>query len=226
MSTAPAVTNPPSPVGLTLPELQARIEATAKETLAPIVAAALEPFTRAQTDIAGQLTLITRRSEPAISEAARLEQGLGKFPIGRKLRALAMAALDSRSSVLDPDRAIHAIKRATGAPDVGRWPASIAEPTIKWLEYVKATLLVGVPSAAGDIIMPVTDPEWIELLRHNAVVRGISRVIPMPRGSVSRRKQTGTATAAYQGETGKIALSNLTVTRVPLSYKKLTAGTV
>lgn len=227
MSTAPVTTTPaPNPAALTLPELNARIEATVRETCAPIVQAALEPFTRAQSDIAGQLTLITRNSTPSLPESVRLDQALGKWPIGRKVRALAMAALDSKTSHLDPDRAIFAIKKATGAPDAGRWPESIAAPTIKWLEYVKATLLVGNASAAGDIIMPVTDPEWIELLRHNTVVRSIARTLPMPRGAVSRRKQTGTATAAYIGETGKIANSNLTVTRVSLSYKKLVAGTI
>jgi HK97 family phage major capsid protein len=211
--------------GITQAELKAELLATAKEALGPIVEAAIAPFTKAQTDLASHLTLITSKAD-VVPESVKLDAALGPYPIGRKIRALAMAALDSKTSHLDPDRAIYAIRKANGSPDSGRWPLSMAEPTIKWLEYVKATLLVGSASAAGDIIMPVTDPEWIELLRHNTTIRGIARTIPMPRGSVARRKQTGTATATYIGETGKITATNLTVTRVSLSYKKLTAATI
>src|SRR6185295_8697656 len=52
------------------------------------------------------------------------------------------------------------------------------------------------------------------------------RVRSMPRGAITQRKQTGAATAAYQGELGPIALSNLTVGKANMSYKKLTAASI
>lgn len=48
----------------------------------------------------------------------------------------------------------------------------------------------------------------------------------MPRGASSRRKQTAASTATYQGELGPIAQTSQSVSRVNLSYKKLTGATV
>jgi HK97 family phage major capsid protein len=212
--------------GLTQAELKAELLSTAKEALGPIVEAAIAPFTKAQTDLASHLTLISKGPESTVPDHVKLDAALGKWPIGRKILALAMSALDSKTTFLDPDRAIHAIKAATGSPDRGRWPLSMAEPTIKWLQFVKTSLTAGNPSVAGDMVMPVYDPEWIDLLRNNAVVRSIARTLPMPRGATSRRKQTGAGTAAYQGETERIQASNQTIGREALSYKKLTAMTI
>lgn len=220
MSLTPTPAPAPDSPGLTKADLEALISDTAKKEIGPVIEAALAPFTKAQTDIAGSLTVLARKDD-TVPEHVKLDAKLGKYPIGRKVRALAMAALDSKSQDLDPDRAIFAIKNAPRG-----WNVSDAEPTIKWLQYVKTTLLAGNASAAGDMVMPSYDPEWIELLRNNALVRSLARTLPMPRGATSRRKQTGAGTAAYQGETDRIAMSNQTVGREPLSYKKLTAGTV
>ncbi len=205
--------------GYTRAELVALMKETAMESLADVVKAAMEPFTKAQADMAGHLTLISRKSESTAPEWMKLDQGLGKYPIGRKVRALALATLETKSPG-DPDAMIHSVKHAKG------WAPTVAEPTIKWLEYVKQTLLAGNASVAGDMVMPDYDPEWIELLRNNAVVRGFARTLPMPRGSTSRRKQTGAGTAYYQGETDRMTPSNQAVGREPLSYKKLTSLTV
>jgi len=158
----------------------------------------------------GLLDHLTATAERAQAEAPI---NLGKYPIGRKVRALAMGNND-------PDKAMHAIKSAMG------WPLAVREPTMKWLEHVKTTLTAGTAATAGDLVMPQYDPEWIELLRVNATVRGIARTIPMPRGASSKRKQTAAGTAYYQGETDTMTASNQTVGRANLSYKKLTALTV
>jgi HK97 family phage major capsid protein len=201
---------------MTRADLQALITETAKEAIGPAVKAALEPLTKAQGDVMERIV----RALPGHADDATTwdDKILGKWPIGRKVRALHMAVLENRTQ--DPDAAIHAIKNAEG------WPASVAEPTIKWLQHVKTTLTAGTAATAGDMVMPEYDPQWIELLRPNTVIRNIANTLPMPRGATSRRKQTGAGTAYYQGETDRITLSNLTVARVNLSYKKLTALSV
>lgn len=203
-------------VSLTQAQLNEMVAAEAAKAVGPAVEAALKPFTEKQAAHQGLFdAMVQDRQEKAAADPSAL---LGKYPIGRKVRALAMAKLENGSG--DPDAAIHAIGKAAG------WPKSIAEPTVKWLQYVKTTLLAGNAAAAGDMIMPQYDPEWIELLRNNAVIRGMCRTVPMPRGATARRKQTASGTAYYQGETDKITPSNQTVGRATLSYKKLTAATV
>jgi HK97 family phage major capsid protein len=210
----PALGAPPVP--MTQAELRALISDTAREALAPAVTAALEPWTRAQGDV---MERIVRALPGTAPESTTFDDKiLGPYPIGRKIRALGMASLVGHDG--DPDAASLAIRNAIG------WPAKVAEPTLKWLAHVKTTLTAGTAATAGDMILPQYDTEWIALLRNNAVVRSIARTIPMPRGATSRRKQTGSATAYYQGETDKMIPSNLSVGRVSLSYKKLTALSV
>ena len=198
---------------MTEKDLTALIAKVAGETVGPAMQEALEPLSKAQGDFFQGMLEYQKAEKP-------LDERLGKYPIGRKIRALAMAALDAGRADDDPDRAISAIKKSSG------WPATIAEDTIKWLEHVKLSLTAGTAATAGDMIMPQYDPEWIDLLRNNAVVRARARTIPMPRGATSRRKQTAAGTATYQGETDTIATSNQTIGRANLSYKKLTALTV
>lgn len=212
----PVLAPPAAPVPMTQEALRALITETAKEAIGPAVKAALEPLTKAQGDVMERIV----RALPGHSEDPTVfdNKQLGPFPIGRKVRAMAMATLAGHSG--DPDAAAHAITRAIG------WPKTEAEPTLKWLAHVKTTLTAGTAATAGDMVLPQYDPEWIRLLRNTAVVRGICRTVPMPRGSTSRRKQTGAGTAYYQGEPDRMTASNQTVARVPLSYKKLTALTV
>lgn len=199
--------------GMTKTEVVELIKSTASEALAPVVEKALEPFAKAQNDALSRIAgaLAPERETSKTFDDKRL----GKYPYGRKARAIALGVLEHNSK--DADAAIMAVK--------ARWSPSVAEDTVKWLEYTKG-LTVGNASAAGDMVFPEYDTEWIELLRNNAVVRGIARTVPMPRGSTSRRKQTAAATASYQGELGPIAVSQQAVGRVNLSYKKLTAATV
>ena len=144
--------------------------------------------------------------------AAELE---ADYPIGRKLRALGMAALAGAPGNLD-----------VAAREVERhWPADEARSAKGWLSRMKG-LTAGNAAQAGDIVMPSYDPEWLLLLRSRTVVRRIARVFPMPRGATSKRRQTAGATAYYQGELGPMTESNLSVGRANLSYKKLTALSV
>jgi len=207
--------------GLTHEQLLEQIKVMSAEAIGPAIQTALEPLTKAQGDFFARME--TKGPEVTGVEAA--DHALGKYRFGRKARALALAAIENGTN--DPGAAIFAVKRA--------WRSSIADPTVKWLEEIQKGMAAGIltkgltfstAATAGDMVFPEYDPEWIDLLRNNAVVRGIARTIPMPRGTSTRRKQTGAATAAYQGELGPIAATTQTVTRVSLTYKKLTAMTV
>lgn len=196
--------DPTPEVGLTDEQLGAVVAKSVKE--------ALEPLAASQKGISETLSRLTK---PEDKPAEYDVKALGKYPYGRKARALAMAVLENGTH--DPDAAAHAIKRS--------WASSIAEPTLAWLKHAKA-LTVGSSTSAGNMIFPAYDPEWIELLRNNTLVRANSRVVPMPNGSTTRRKQTGAGTATYTGESGPITDSSQTTSLVSLSYKKLTAATV
>lgn len=212
----------PAPIesggNLTEEQLKALIAKTAAEAVAPALKDAIEPLTKAQTAQGAILDQLAKKGEPNVEEFD--DKTLGKYPYGRKARALALAAIENGTN--DPDAAAHAVQRL--------WKPSIAEPTLKWFKWakeaVKKGLTIGSAASAGDMVFPEYDPEWIELLRNNAVVRSICRTVPMPRGATSRRKQTGASTATYQGELGPIVDSSQTVGRVNLSYKKLTGATV
>lgn len=199
----------PAPVAMTQEQLKAMMAETAKE--------ALEPLTKAQGEMKSQ---IDKALAPASTDGFD-QKCLGKYPYGRKARAIALAAIEG-VPVQDADGIAKVAKK--------HWAASAYDGVEKWLKdvnaRVKTTMSVGVAQTAGDMVFPEYDPEWIELLRNNAVMRGLCRTIPMPRGAMTRRRQTGAGTASYQGELGPIAVSNQTVGRANLSYKKLTALTV
>lgn len=205
---------------LTEAQLRELILSTAKEAVGPAVTAALEPLKQVQ---AGLFERIASALKPQEADATVFDKKvLGKYPYGRMVRALALGTLEgSPANIADPKDCDWLAKKVEE-----RWSVSEAHGIKKWLAHVKTTLTSGVAATAGAMVMPQDDPEWIDLLRAKAVVRGIARTYPMPRGAKSRRKQTGAATAYYEGETGPTTQSNLTVARVPLSYKKLRAQTV
>jgi HK97 family phage major capsid protein len=202
---------------MTQDQLKSLVSDAVKDSVAAQVAAALEPLTKSTTDTLDAFKKSLKPSPEAhANDIEATDKEMGKYRFGRKARALALAAIEGVSAK-DPDAVAHCVKAA--------WRPSLAESTLKWLGHVKG-LTVGSSTAAGDMIFPEYDLEWIELLRNNTVVRGNCRTVPMPRGATSRRKQTGASTATYQGELGPIAVSNQTVGRVNLSYKKLTGATV
>lgn len=209
---------------MTQDQLTALVNDAVKASVGPAITAALEPLTKSTTDTAGAVSALVAASKASDTGTKPFDRKevLGKHHFGRAARVLAMASIENGTS--DLGAAAHAVKR--------HWPASMAEGTLKWIEHVqgvqKTTLTVGTPQTAGDIVIPQYDPEWIELLRNNAIVRGLPgvRVKSMPRGAITQRKQTGTATASYTGELGPTYPSNLTVGKTDMSYKKLTALTV
>lgn len=197
--------------GLTRDELMESIKSMSGEVIGPAIQQALAPLTKAQGDF------LARMESGSGSALETADQALGKYRFGRKARALALAALENGTN--DPGAAAHAVKK--------HWKGSgIVDSTVRWLDEVQKGLTFATAATAGDMVFPEYDPEWIELLRNNAVIRGIARTIPMPRGTSVRRKQTGASTATYQGELGPITPSVQTVERVNLSYKKLTGATV
>ncbi len=197
--------------GMTKSQVIALMKETAEEALGPLVTKAFEPFGKAQTDIMQKLLDSARADQTA----GAVDTPLGAFPIGRKIAAMWMAKAAGDAECKNTDLAIAEIQK--------HWRGPAVAPTVKWLQHVKTTMSAGNASTIGDMIQPAYDPEWIRLLRNNAVVRGIARTKPMPRGAASRRRQLTAGTATYQGENDAIAASNLTVGRLALSYKKLTA---
>lgn len=203
----------PQPQPMSEEALAALITSTAKEAVGPAIKEALEPLTKAQT---AHGELLAKLGKPEEDAPAFDEKVLGKYPYGRKAMAVALAALEGVPKE-DWDGIAKVCKK--------HWKLNGSASIEKWSAYQKG-LTVGTAATAGDMVFPQQDPEWIELLRNKAVVRGFARTLPMPRGSSSRRKQTGAATASYQGELGPISPSSQTVARANLSYKKLTAATV
>ncbi len=192
--------------------LKALVTNAANEAVGPAIKAAFEPMLKSQgealTTIAG--VMAKREEAPAFDEKI-----LGKYPYGRKALAVALATLEGVHPQ-DWD--------AIGKLAAKSWNLNTGGSIAKWAAHQKG-LTVGTAASAGDLVFPGQDPEWIELLRNNTVVRANARSVPMPRGALSVRKQTGAGTATYQGELGPIAVSTQTVGRVNLSYKKLTAAT-
>ena len=199
--------------GMTKAELVDAMKSAAREELGPIVQEALAPLNKTQTQIAEKLF---RGDGEGVAPPYQSDKDLGPYPIGRKVRALALAML-----------AGHPGDVAVAKAEVKKqWQLGEVEPTLKWLDFVEKNLTAGNAAAAGAMVMPQYDPRWIELLRSKAVIRGMASTYPMPRGATSRRKQTSAATAYYQGEGTAATKSQLAVGLVNLSYKKLTALTV
>src|SRR5678816_3979638 len=123
MSTQPAAPAGNAPVPMTQEQLEALMAKAAEKAVGPAVTSALEPLTKAQGDV---LARIAGALPKAAEEGTTFNDAtLGKYPIGRKLRALVMAGLDNKGNA-DPDAGIHAIKKA------GSWGgASIVEPPVK-----------------------------------------------------------------------------------------------
>lgn len=208
-------TQPPAPAKqMTEEQLKAMIAQSVSESVGPAIKAALEPLTKAQGDV---MERIAKALPGERGEGEFDDKCLGKYPYGRKARALALAAIEG-VPVQDIDAVAKVAKK--------HWAVSAYAGIEKWAAHIKTTVSVGVAQTAGDMVFPEYDPNWIQLLRNSTVVRGLCRTIPMPRGAMSRRKQTGSGTATYQGELGPIVASNQTVGRANLSYKKLTALTV
>lgn len=170
------------------------------------VSEAIKPYVeKAQglNDYANAIVELERKK--AELETPASEKGM-KF--ARYARALALGKGD-------PDRAAFEAGHAWGTSD----------PVVKnlrdWRKTSEKALQAGVPSAAGSLIPPDISSEFIDLLRGKSVVRSIARVIPMPFGQLSIRKQTAAATAAYVGESSNATASQQSTGLLNLAFKKL-----
>lgn len=119
-------------------------------------------------------------------------------------------------------RSIKCLAQAKG--DVER-AASIAQKMYSddaMLHREMKAMSVTAPSDGGYLVPEVYANEVIELLRAKAVVIALgATTIPMPNGNMTIPKQTGGATAYYQGELRASKASKPTLGAIKLSAKKL-----
>ncbi|WP_323789975.1 phage major capsid protein [Thalassovita sp.] len=85
--------------------------------------------------------------------------------------------------------------------------------------------LSGASDGAGGVIIPrAQSSELIQMLRARAVVRKAgARTSPMPAGELRTARQSGSATASYEGENAPIVESEPSFDAVQKDFKKLTS---
>jgi HK97 family phage major capsid protein len=193
---------------LTKQQIDVLLSELAEKALGPAITEALKPLTEQQKNLMGEMLEIQKRQEQRTKPDS--EKGL---MFARQARAMHLGHGDV-------ERAIFEVKRTWGEDD----------PVLKGLEGTLKlkNLTAGNAQAAGNIIIPEWSREWIELLRNQTVVRGLSgvRTLPMPVGAMTIRKQGAAGTAYYVGEAMNITKSDQAVNLVQLLYKKLAALTV
>lgn len=131
-----------------------------------------------------------------------MEKGTKGIAAGRFVRSLAAGRGD-------PGRAVAWAKKAY-KDDLG--------------DVVVKALQAGNFTAAGALVPDAIAAEIIDLLRAKTVMRAAgARTLPMPNGTMTIRKQTGTSTASYVGESTNITSTNPTIGSITLTAKKLAA---
>jgi HK97 family phage major capsid protein len=182
---------------VTLKGLKDTIISELKSHVAETVKSEVAPFKE-------QATSWMEKIRATGNEKTVMEKGTKGIGAARFVRALA-------AGKGDPDRAINFAKKA--------WTDDLGN-------VVQKALTAGSFTGAGALIPPEMASEVIELLRAKVVVRAAgARVVPMPRGTITLRKHTGTSTATYIGESQDISQSAPTVGQITLTAKKL-AGIV
>lgn len=170
---------------------------TMKSQITETVKAEVAPLKEQTTDWMAKIKATS-------NEKAVIGKGTKGIGAARFVRALA-------ASRGDPDRAAAWAKKAWN-DDLGT--------------VVHKALTAGNFTGAGALIPPAMAAEVIELLRAQVVVRAAgARVVPMPRGTITLRKHTGTSSATYVGESQNISTTAPTVGQITLTAKKL-AGIV
>lgn len=165
------------------------------EKIAAAVEKAVAPLKAQTTDWMEKIKATSNEKDVA----AKGTKGIGA---GRFVRALA-------ASKGDPARAAAWAKKA--------WNDDLGNMIVKSLQ-------AGDFTAGGALIPPEIAAEVIDYLRAATVVRAAgARTLPMPRGTLTFRKQTGVATANYVGEVTNITKSEPTVGQITLTAKKLAA---
>lgn len=173
-----------------LSELKEEIRAM----VGPIVADAMEPYKKQQTDWFAHLIEQHKRD---VKDNGGLEKGIRA---ARFVRALA-------AGKGDPERGLKHATKWWGADD-----------------EVSKALAAGDAQAGGVLVPPTFSTELIELLRNRAAVRSLGpRIVPMPNGTLSIPKHTGGTTVGYIGENENIGVTEPTVGEITLTWKKLAA---
>jgi HK97 family phage major capsid protein len=131
-----------------------------------------------------------------------MEKGTKGIGAGRIVRALA-------AGKGDPARAAKFAAKA--------WNDDLGDMIVKSLQ-------AGDFDQAGALIPPTMEAEIIEILRARVVVRAAGgRNVPLTNGTATFRKQTGTISAAYIGESQDIGTTYPTVGQITLTARKLAA---
>lgn len=190
----------PAKKGLTRDELKGLIRETVTEVVETHVDTALAPLKEQQTDWMAQIQATTK----SVASNAPKSKGIGA---ARYLRALAFGKGDV-------DKAAWFAKECQ---KVGHWDDSLGVA-------VEKSLQAGVFTGAGFLLPDDFAAEIIELLRSATIVRGAgARVLPMPTGQLTIRRQDSPATATYVGEATNIDSSQPTGGQIVLTAKKLAA---
>lgn len=177
------------------------VASTVKDSVPAMVAEAVKPFTeKSETSAKYADAIIEMERKKQELNTPKAEKGC-TFARYARLKALGKG---------DWERGVReARQRNAWGPD---------DPVV---QAVEKALTASDADQAGGIILPAVAAEFIELLRAQATVRSIARVLPMPNGSLEFRKQTAAATASYTGESAAVNASQQTVGNVTLSFKKL-----
>jgi len=159
-------------------------------------------------------SVVLEKYADVIVELERKKQELNTSPeekgfeFARRCRLIALGKGDVGKGI----REARTHRESTWAKD---------DPTIMSMEKAEKALTASDPGAAGSLIPPAVSAEFIDLLRNMAVMRSIARVIPMPFGHLSLRKQTSSATSTYAAESANTSSSQGTVGSVNLNFKTL-----
>lgn len=127
-------------------------------------------------------------------------------------------------------RRARVIALGKGSAERGIWEARHGKGS-NWdkddptLVEMSKSLTASDPAAAGGMIPPAVSAEFIELLRPMTVMRSIGRVIPMPLGSLTMRKQTASATSYYVGESANATISQGAIGAINFNFKTLVTVT-
>lgn len=181
--------------GLTREELKSLITEMAVEVATAAVDEAIKPLKEQHTNWMAQI----QTSDKSGSREAVKSNGIGA---ARYVRAVAAAGGDMA-------RAEHFAKKA--------WNDDLGARVVK-------TLQAGDFTGAGFLIPDEFAAEIIELLRNKTVVRAAgARVVDMPNGQMTIRRQDGAATATYVGEATNIPVTEPTGGQIVMTAKKLAA---
>lgn len=176
-------------------ELKSLILETVSEKIDASVEKSVAPFKEQTSDWMKKINATSRDKDV-------IEKGTKGIGAGRIVRALA-------AGKGDPARAAKFAAKA--------WNDDLGDMIVKSLQAQDF-------DQAGALIPPTLEAEVIEYLRARVVVRAAGgRNVPLTNGTATFRKQTGTISAAYVGESQDIGITQPAVGQITLTARKLAA---